>query len=190
MLLKADRIACERGGRRIFSDLSFTVSAGEFLELRGSNGAGKSSLLRMLAGFNKPAAGHLKIEAEAAYVGHLDAIKPALTVHENLAFWHDYFGDGDVDAAIAAFALAPMANDPAALLSQGQKRRLALSRLALQRKPIWLLDEPASSLDAASFEKLRQLMIDHVQAGGMIVAATHTTLGLTPSQTLTLGSRT
>lgn len=162
------------------------------MELRGPNGAGKSTLLRLLAGFLSPSEGQLKIaggELGLHYVGHGDGIKLALTVSENLRFWQGLYG-GDIEAALSAFSLGTLADEQALYLSQGQRRRLALSRLALTPRPIWLLDEPANGLDDASLQKLRSLMSRHLDQGGGLIAATHVHLGLPNVQQLVLAVRT
>ncbi len=186
--ISADRIACDRGGRRVIENVSFMLSGGQHLELRGANGSGKSTLLRALAGLGDISEGSLQIDGTLHYLGHLDAIKPALTVRENLSFWREFWGEGDVKAALAAFGMTPLANDPASHLSQGQKRRLALSRLALSNRVIWLLDEPNAGLDAASLSRLEKLMQAHLASGGIIVAAMHATIGMAPSQTFELAN--
>ncbi len=179
---------------RIFENLSFALSKGQCLELRGPNGAGKSSLLRMLAGFIEPAGGELHFADRGEnrrlshYVGHADAIKLALTVRENLAFWSG-LSCGDIDRALPAFSLQSLVDEPAQLLSQGQRRRLALTRLILSQRPVWLLDEPANGLDTASLEKLRTQMMAHLESGGGIIAATHVDLGLPGTETLRLAGR-
>jgi heme exporter protein A len=188
MLIEAQSIACERGGRIVFENISFQLAAGTCIELHGANGSGKSTLLRMLAGFLDRTAGQLAMSGEAFYIGHADAVKPSLTVKENLAFWQSCFG-GSVENALAAFYLEPLAHDPAAILSQGQKRRLALSRLALTARPIWLLDEPAAGLDSASRGQLAQLLETHVSRGGGVLAATHEDLGVRQSQRFNLDHR-
>jgi heme exporter protein A len=189
VILTATTLACDRGGRRIFDNLSFSLKAGDYVELRGPNGTGKSSLLRLLAGFDQPSQGTLTSSVEALYIGHADASKPALTLLENLDFWSDCFNGGDSKTALAAFNLQTLANDPASLLSQGQKRRLALCRLALIRRPLWLLDEPTVGLDASSLHILRTLMMAHLAADGAIIAATHQDVGLKPDSTITLRER-
>ena len=157
--LRAEALGCERGGRMVFSKVSFALTAGQLLAVTGPNGAGKSSLLRTIAGLSDAAAGMLLLEGGAAelpigqqchYAAHQEAIKPALTVIENLKFWGDFLGGGDLDAALSAFDLGRLAGFPAAFLSAGQKRRLSLSRLKLVPRLIWLLDEPHTGLDAAS----------------------------------------
>jgi heme exporter protein A len=189
MLIEAQSMSCERSGRKVITDLSFCLEAGGCMELRGPNGSGKSTLLRVLAGFLEIASGKIRRESTPIYIGHSDAVKAALTVRENLAFWHACFG-GDIDIAIAAFGLEPLADDPAAILSQGQKRRLALARLALLDRPIWLLDEPTVGLDDASRHKLMLLMQAQRERGGCIVAATHEDIGLKGVQRLELGRQT
>jgi len=132
LVLEAKSLACERGGRLVFENLNFSVKSGEVIELRGPNGAGKSSLLRMIAGLNKPAHGSLNVTSgvvneQAHYIGHNEAIKPAFTVGENLRFWQSFLG-GTGEPALKPFRLEKLADDEARLLSQGQKRRFALSR--------------------------------------------------------------
>lgn len=200
MQLTADNLTCVRGGRRVFADLSFTVAGGEALVVTGRNGAGKSSLLRMIAGLVSIAAGRLTLaggEAEATvgeqahYLGHHDALKTSLSVSENLAFWVEYLGGqrGAVAAALETVGLAPLAGLPAAYLSAGQRRRLSIARLAAIERPLWLLDEPTSALDLQSQERLAALMQGHLGKGGLIVAATHGPIGLATSRELKLGAK-
>jgi heme exporter protein A len=188
-MLEARDLACLRGERVIFAGLSFRIESGEALLLVGANGAGKSTLLRLLAGLLAPAEGQLLWDGQDAladraahaarlrYLSHQDALKPALTARENLSFFARLWG-GDADAALAALALGPLAELPARVLSSGQKRRLALARLALAPAPLWLLDEPTVGLDAASVERLGGLLARHRAAGGMVLAATHLPLPL------------
>jgi heme exporter protein A len=192
MRITAENLACERGGRVVFSSLSFDVDQGELLLVTGPNGAGKSSLLRILSGLTEAADGEFKLDGghaeltlgqQSHYVAHSDAIKSALTVRENLVFWSDFLGGGDVAKALAAVNLARLADFPAALLSSGQRRRLALARLALVPRGIWLLDEPTVGLDDASQQLLQAMMRTHLDAQGLIIAVTHVPLGLmTPKQ--------
>jgi heme exporter protein A len=187
--LQAERLACWRGERLVFSDLSFVLSPGEAMLLTGANGAGKSSLLRVLAGLIPAAEGRLLWDgadaladrvahgARLRYLGHADALKPALTARENLAF-HARLHGGEAGPALAALGLSELADLPARVLSSGQKRRLALARLALSPAPLWLLDEPTVGLDAASLERLAPLLAEHRSRGGMVVAATHVPLPL------------
>jgi len=195
-LMGAD-LACIRGGREVFSKLAFEVPGGGALLVTGPNGAGKSSLLRLVAGLVPPAAGRLALEGgdddlpigeQAHYLGHQDAMKPALTVRENLAFWAVFLGGGAVDAALAAVGLAGLAAVPALYLSAGQKRRLSLARLIAVQRPIWLLDEPTTALDSAAQATLADLMGKHLASGGLILAAAHGSIGLHGAQELRLGA--
>ena len=196
MRLAGDNLKCVRGGREVFSGLSFNLSAGEALLVTGRNGAGKSSLLRVIAGLLPLAAGKIAFDGgdtdaaiaeQAHYVGHLDAIKPSLTTAENLGFWTTFLGSGDVMAALQAVDLAALADLPAAYLSAGQRRRLSLARLAAVKRPVWLLDEPTSALDRDSQTRLTELMRAHLAAGGLIVAAAHGPVGLERVRELRLG---
>ena len=196
-LLQAQDLACWRAERLIFAGLSFEVAPGEALLLTGANGAGKSSLLRLLAGLLPAAEGRLLWEgtdcfadrpahgARLRYLGHQDALKSSLTAAENLAFFAALQG-GSVAAALAALDLADLADLPARVLSSGQKRRLALARLALAPARLWLLDEPSVGLDAASVARLGPLFAAHRAAGGMVLAATHLPLPLPDARELRL----
>lgn len=198
MKLKGDQLACNRGGREVFRGVCFGLSEGEALLVTGRNGAGKSSLLRMIAGLVRIAAGQLILEGcdpdipiaeQAHYLGHQDAMKPSLTVDENLQFWTEFLGAGrNAKSALEAVDLAPLADLPAAYLSAGQRRRLSIARLVAVPRSIWLLDEPTSSLDTPSQTRLAELMRDHLHAGGMIIAATHGAIGLERARELKLGS--
>ncbi len=194
-MLQAEQLAAFRGERLVFSGVGFTVAPGGALVLTGPNGSGKSTLLRLLAGLVRAAAGRVLWRGEEAladltehgrrvtYLGHQDAVKLGLTVAENLRFW------GAPDAvvrALAAVDLAPLAELPARMLSAGQKRRLALARLALSAAPIWLIDEPTLGLDAASVERFGTLLAVHRGRGGVVVAATHLPLPLPDFSTLAL----
>ena len=198
MQLSADNLTCVRGGRTVFTGLSFAVSAGEALTITGRNGAGKSSLLRMLAGLVRVAGGRLALqggEAEASiaeqahYLGHQDALKSSLSVRENLAFWVDYLGGHrkTLTDALDAVGLGPLSALPAAYLSAGQRRRLSIARLVAVARPLWLLDEAAAALDSAAQGRLVELMRGHLAGGGLILAATHAPLGL-DAQQLRLGT--
>jgi heme exporter protein A len=198
MRLLASDLGCIRGGRQVFRDLSFAVGAGEALVVTGPNGAGKSSLLRLIAGLVRPTQGRLALEdgdpeltigEQAHYLGHQDALKPSLSVHENLAFWADFLGGRGtkVGAGLAAVGLDGLARLPAAYLSAGQRRRLSLARLIAAPRAIWLLDEPTSALDAAAQATLADLMRSHLAGGGLILAATHGPIGLEGANELRLG---
>jgi heme exporter protein A len=198
MQLKADNLACSRGGREVFADLNFSLSGGEALVVTGRNGAGKSSLLRMIAGLVHVAGGRLTLDGgepdasigeQSHYVGHQDSVKPSLTVGENLKFWARYLGagEGTIEAALQAVDLAPLADLPAAYLSAGQRRRLSIARLVAVPRPLWLLDEPTSALDVPSQNRLADLMRSHLAGGGMIVAAAHGQIGLERARELKMG---
>jgi heme exporter protein A len=196
MQITAENLSCERGGRTVFSNQNFKLGSGEFLQLTGPNGSGKSSLLRLLANLAEPSLGKINLEGgstdltlgqQAHYIAHSDASKSALTVTENLVFWRDFLGSGDLMRALQAVNLAALADYPAALLSAGQKRRLALARLALVPRAVWLLDEPGVGLDESSQKLLAGIMNGHLREGGLIVAATHVSLGLKPDSSLVLG---
>jgi heme exporter protein A len=189
MRLSGRGVRCVRGGREVFSRLDFEVSPGEALAVTGPNGAGKTSLLRLIAGLLTPADGSIGLEGgeaelslpeQAHYLGHRDALKPALSVLENLSFWRDFLGGEPSSAAeaLASVGLDHAAHLPAAFLSAGQRRRLSMARLVAVRRPIWLLDEPASALDAAGQNLFTALMRDHLAGGGLIIAATHAPLGV------------
>ena len=196
MRLFAENLTCNRGGREVFAGLNFALGSGEALIVTGRNGAGKSSLLRMVAGLVRIARGALRLDGgesersiaeQAHYLGHHDALKSALTVSENLQFWTDYSGGGNATAALKAVGLAPLADLPAAYLSAGQRRRLSLARLVAVQRPIWLLDEPASALDKASQATLAGLMRGHLKRGGLILAASHGPIGLPRARKIRLG---
>ncbi len=195
MRLTASGLSAVRGGRPVFADLSFTVAPGELLAVTGPNGAGKSTLLRLVAGLLKPAGGTVTlagsdepdIGTHSHYLGHLDALKPSLTVRQNLDFWRKLWGGGDIEAALAAVGLEPLGDLHVAVLSAGQKRRVALARLLVARRLLWLLDEPATALDAAAEAGLGRLIADHLAGGGMAIAATHRNLPVSPTATLALG---
>jgi heme exporter protein A len=184
-----EALTCLRGERLVFEKLSFRARPGEALLLTGPNGSGKSSLLRLMAGLLPPAAGRLlwgedaiadDPEAHRArlhYVGHLDALKPALTVAENLSFYAALRGvpadDAALERAMDAFRIDRLADTPARFLSQGQRRRVALARLLAAPAPLWLLDEPTLALDDAALAALAAVLISHLAAGGHVIAATH-----------------
>lgn len=192
MILQADPIEVERGGRLALSAPGFEVAAGQAGVLRGPNGAGKSTLLRALAGLAPLSAGDARLDrlslkadreefaAHVAYAGHLDAVKPAMTVRENLAAWAALYETPatGVDPALEAFNLTAISDTSAAYCSAGQKRRLGLARLLVMNRPVWLLDEPTVSLDAASVALFANAVSTHCAGGGIALAATHIEIGL------------
>ena len=194
-------MACIRGERPVFSGVSFRLERGGALALVGPNGAGKSSLLRILAGFLKPAGGTLEwdgapIDDDWAahrgrlhYVGHLDAVKPALTVAENLHGWARFRGAARAaPEALAALGIADLADVPGRYLSAGQKRRLALARVLATPAPLWLLDEPTVTLDADAAARVDAMIATHRAGGGMAIVATHGEIALDGAQRLDLGN--
>jgi heme exporter protein A len=189
----------------VFSDLNFEASSGEALAVVGANGAGKTSLLRMIAGLLPVSGGSIGLEGgeteltlpeQAHYLGHRDPLKPALSVVENLSFWRDFIGGGTTETkdtlkektrqSLAAVGLEHSIDLPAAYLSAGQRRRLSIARLLLVQRPIWLLDEPGNALDAGGQTMIAGLMRDHLARGGLIVATTHAALG-TQAKELRIG---
>ena len=201
MRLAGSDVACVRGGREVFAALNFAVDSGEALAVTGRNGAGKSSLLRLIAGLLATARGSISLEGgdselslaeHCHFLGHRDAIKPSLTVAENLQFWRDFLGGGSGEAtgaSLEATGTGHLADLPASFLSAGQRRRLGLARLVTVRRPVWLLDEPTSALDTEAQSLLAGLMTAHLQRGGLIVAATHDALGVSTRELRIRASR-
>ena len=197
MRLFARDVACARGGRNVLQDLHFTVNAGEMTAITGPNGSGKSSLLRLVAGLLRLSSGEIILEGgevdasigeQSHYVGHQDALKPSLTVAENLAFWSAFHGHRNhVAKSLACLGLASLAHLPALYLSAGQRRRLSLARLIATQRPIWLLDEPNTALDATAQAMLANIMRTHLAQGGIILAAVHGTLEPKASHHVRLG---
>ncbi|UWU96168.1 heme ABC exporter ATP-binding protein CcmA [Bradyrhizobium sp. CB1015] len=189
MRLWGHGLRCVRGGREVFAGLDFAASSGEAVAVVGRNGSGKTSLLRLIAGLLVPAGGTIALDGgdgeltlaeQCHYLGHRDALKPALSVAENLTFWADFLGGERFDAAesLAKVGLAHATHLPAGFLSAGQRRRLSLARLLTVRRPVWLLDEPTNALDVAGQDMFAGLMREHLAAGCMIIAATHAPLGV------------
>jgi heme exporter protein A len=187
MQLSGRGVRCVRGGREVFSGLDFVISSGEALAVTGANGSGKTSLLRMIGGLLALAGGSIDLEGsegeltlaeQAHYLGHRDAMKPALSVLENLSFWRNFLGGEVLDAgqSLELAGIEHAAHLPAAYLSAGQRRRLSIARLIAVRRPIWLLDEPTSALDAAGQALFADVMRDHLARGGLVIAATHAPL--------------
>ncbi|OJU24683.1 MAG: heme ABC exporter, ATP-binding protein CcmA [Nitrobacter sp. 62-13] len=202
MKLSGHGLRCVRGGREVFSGLDVMAESGRAVAVTGPNGAGKTSLLRLLAGLLAMEGGSIGLEGgdpeltlpeQAHYLGHRDALKPALSVSENLSFWREFLGGASpTSAADAAQALAAVGLDhvghlPAAYLSAGQRRRLSIARLLAVKRPVWLLDEPTSALDVSGQSAFATIMTDHLAGGGIILAATHTPLGIAV-QELRIGS--
>lgn len=200
MQLIANDLSCRRGDYPVFAGVDFTISDGEALQLTGNNGSGKSSLLRLLCGLLDPEAGTIDLvgaadDSEIAelchYLGHDNALKGAMTAFDNLQFWRDTFGRTGLEpyAALKVVGLTRIADLPAAYLSAGQKRRVALARLLVSKRPIWLLDEPTAALDSASETLLGTLVAEHLETGGMAIAATHMTLPFAVTGTIDMSER-
>ncbi|AMJ63808.1 heme ABC exporter ATP-binding protein CcmA [Bosea sp. PAMC 26642] len=197
MVLTVEGLACRRGGRLGFENLNLSLGNGGAIALTGRNGAGKSSLIAMLCGRLRPEAGRITIDgaddvplSELSHlVGHRDGLKTALTAQENLGFAQALLGEAALTPAdaLAAVGLPHVAALPAGYLSAGQRRRVALARLLVTRRPFWLLDEPMSALDAASQAMLVGLMRVHLAQGGAILAATHGPLGLDDAREVRIG---
>ncbi|WP_422072889.1 heme ABC exporter ATP-binding protein CcmA [Tranquillimonas rosea] len=178
-LLEVRDLACARGGLAVLEGVSFSLSPGEALVLRGPNGSGKTTLLRTLAGLQAPLDGTIGMAPETlAYGGHADGVKPTLTVAETLRFWAGVFGTSGIDDALSAFDLSALHDRPAQTLSAGQRRRLGLARLLVTGRPVWALDEPTVSLDAASVALFAAVVRAHLAAGGAALMATHIDLGI------------
>ncbi|MBI3437591.1 MAG: heme ABC exporter ATP-binding protein CcmA [Proteobacteria bacterium] len=186
-------LAIARGGRALFENLSFAVQSGSYAEIRGANGSGKTSLLRAVAGFLKPRAGQVtfaRVEepSEALhYLGHLNGLKAAASASAHVRYWGGLLGGYERDA-LTRVGLRRVADLPALALSQGQSRRLALARLLVAPRPIWLLDEPAAALDVNGRNVLAELISTHCSSGGLVLAAVHEPLGVKPDQVVTVGA--
>lgn len=196
MRIAVTNLSGERGGDLIFSGISFAVEAGSALVVTGPNGAGKSTLLRITAGLLPSSAGMVEltgggekwpdVASASHYLGATNAMKPALTVQENLVFWQSFLGESlcTTDEALEKVGLLDIAHLPFGYLSTGQRRRATIARLLVAHRPIWLLDEPTSGLDKVSERRFTDLMREHLDRNGLIIAATHLPLGLENMQEL------
>lgn len=205
-LLEVEDLACRRGDRTLFTALSFDLAASTLLHVRGRNGSGKTTLLRALCGLLRPDAGAIRWRGESIleladdynrevlYFGHLNGIKADLTGQENLrvsaTLDQDPIGDAAITDALAQIGLAGFEDLPTRMLSQGQKKRVALARLILSKAPLWILDEPFTALDTDAVALLERLIAGHVADGGAVVLTTHQEVQLTQGeiQRLTLES--
>lgn len=190
MRLIAENLGGERGGETVFSNIGFALEEGEALIVTGPNGSGKSTLLRVIAGLLPAAGGRVRIEcggeafptvaSASHYLGHLNAMKAALSVEENLGFWRTFQGEPrlSVAEALEIVALGGLGHLPFGYLSTGQRRRVSIAKLLVSRRPVWLLDEPTAGLDKGSEDRFAGLMRGHLKDGGIVVAATHLPLGL------------
>ncbi|MCL7997202.1 heme ABC exporter ATP-binding protein CcmA [Brucella sp. 21LCYQ03] len=195
MRLLAENLAGERGGETIFANLTVELRSGEAVVVTGPNGSGKSTLLRIIAGLLAPEEGSIQlvgdetilpIQAACHYLGHQNAMKPALSVRENLLFWQKFNGAValDIDEALEAVDLPGVEHLPFGYLSTGQKRRVSIAKLLISHRSLWIVDEPTAGLDKASEARFAELMRDHMREGGMVIAATHIPLGLEGVKTL------
>ena len=201
-MLEAQQVAAQRGSVTLFSDVSFALKSGEALVVTGANGSGKTTLLRIAAGLTRPLSGMLSwrgsrlapfdaaLRAATLYIGHAIALKDEMTTEENLASMvklHGITADGDkVRDALALWTLDAQRGLPVRALSQGQRRRVGMARLRLLRRPLWILDEPATALDAAGVGTLQNLLAEHLAGGGVAIVATHQDLALPQSAKRTL----
>ncbi len=198
MRLSGTGLASERGGRPVFDNLSFAIGDGDLLTVTGPNGAGKSTLLRIIAGFLPQTEGEIVLDPDPDgprgiamhYLGHRDGLKSAMTVRENIVFWRKTAGETGLSPmeALERVRLPHLIDLPAGYLSAGQKRRVAISRLLAVQRPIWLLDEPTAALDAQSEGELGGIIGEHIEGGGMVIAATHLKLPIAATQNIVLGA--
>ncbi len=185
-LILASNLGMVRGARKLFAGINLEVRRGELLVLRGANGSGKTTLLRILAGLTSPIIGEAKLRSSHHWIGHLNGLKPFETIESHLKLWNNIWGGNGADRAISTHGLDSFRVIPVGLLSAGQKRRLALARLLLVRRDIWLLDEPFSSLDSEARHLQLELIEEHRKQGGSIVMAMHEKTELSPTLEVTL----
>jgi heme exporter protein A len=192
-------LAAERGGQHVFSGLFFSLEQGNALVVTGENGSGKSTLLRIICGLLEPVRGFIRLESgdglldlqsSLHYLGHQNAMKPSLTVRENLQYWREFNGNPHIaiDDALEQVGLIGIDHLPFGYLSTGQKRRVSIAKLLVSYRQIWVVDEPTAGLDEASEKRFAALMKAHLAEGGMIIAATHIPLGLEGAQRIDLGA--
>ncbi len=198
MTLTASDLSCIRQERQIFAGVDLSLKEGELLWVKGRNGAGKSSLLRIMARLLSSSTGEIRWKDEDVaedtepyfsslqYIGHQDGLKTAFTPKENLQFWVDFHGRGDIQNALEAFELTPIADSPVRILSAGQKKRTHLARLVACPAPLWILDEPISSLDVHFIDLFRHVLRAHLDQGGMALLATHQDLQMEGTRILDL----
>ena len=193
--VRADALAIRRGSRLLFENLSFAAKAGDYLEVRGANGAGKTSLLRAIAGFLSPSGGGIafdNVEEPALwlhYVGHLNGLKGNVSPRAHMRYWAGLFGGGgSIDDAASKLGVLALLDLPARVLSQGQQRRVALTRLLIAPRAVWLLDEPGAALDSAGRGIVADIISSHCAGGGVVLAAVHEPLGPTPAHIITVGA--
>ena len=182
-MLRLTDLACQRGNRLLFERLHADLSAGHWLEVRGPNGSGKTSLLRLIAGLGEPVVGRIEHGGRLSWMGHAPALKPLRTPRQELGFWCT----GDINRALQAFELETLADLPCRRLSAGQARRVALARVLASDATLWLLDEPTTGLDAASVARFEAVLSAHLAGGGAAVIATHLPLAVAGCQLLELG---
>jgi len=201
-MLQGISLACVRGDRELFKDINFSLEAGGLMQVRGPNGSGKTSLLRMLCGLSNPAAGEIHWNgasirslngdyfAAMTYIGHLSGTKDDLTVIENLRISSALAGyeinDTQASEALGYMGLGGREVLPVKILSQGQRRRVALARLLVCKTSLWILDEPLVALDVLAVKLIRELLEQHLKQGGMVVMTTHQEIDLTATSTTQL----
>ncbi|MEO0359007.1 MAG: heme ABC exporter ATP-binding protein CcmA [Pseudomonadota bacterium] len=184
-MLSVQNVSLARGGLALVSGLTFDVTGGQVVIVRGRNGAGKTTLLRAVAGLGHIDQGDITCAQDPAFSGHADALKPALTVAENLAFWVQIYGQCDVAAAVDAWDLAPLLDRAVSTLSAGQRRRAGLARLVVTGRKLWLMDEPTTALDADFVARFEQVLRGHIAQGGAALLSTHSALDV-PATTVNL----